>query len=124
MITSISLLLSCRRVYLAFLRAHHFTETICTNMQPIVLFFDTVRFYQEVLDPSACFLIAWLPDGVVMRQGIVADFLRQSNGWGNQLFESLLIRSENKIIFMSYYKDSERTLLMVNRIMDVIFARK
>ncbi len=40
-------------------------------------FFDTVREYQKVMDPSAYFEQVWLPDAEEMRKrGIVADYTR------------------------------------------------
>jgi hypothetical protein len=55
-----------------------------------------------------------------MRQrGIVADLLRHSDGWENQLFESLLIRSQ-KELFGGDYGDAERTLKWTNWLLNVV----
>ena len=105
--------------YLASLRSQPFTEDERTDLQLTVTFFDTVRRYQEALDPSAYFLTAWLPDGSVMRQrGIVADFLRRPEGWENRLLESLLIRSQREL-FSGDYKSAERTLRWTNWLLNV-----
>jgi hypothetical protein len=104
----------------AYLQSQSIPEAVGTDLQLTVTFFDTVRRYQEVLDPSAFFLNAWLPDSSVMRQrGIVADFLRHPEGWQNRLVESLLIRS-HKELFSGDYKSAESTLNWVNWIMNVI----
>ncbi|MGA2503523.1 MAG: hypothetical protein ABSG01_05470 [Anaerolineales bacterium] len=106
--------------YLSYLHSQSITTDIPTDLQLTVNFFDAVRHYQEILDPSAYFLTAWLPDGSVMRQqGIVADFLRHPEGWKNQLLESLLIRSQ-KELFSGDYKNAERTLKLTNWVMDII----
>jgi len=106
--------------YLVSLQSQPFTEDVRTDLQLTVTFFDTVRRYQEALDPSAYFLTAWLPDGSVMRQrGIVADFLRHPEGWENRLFESLLIRSNRKL-FSGDYKSAEGTMRWANWLLNVV----
>ncbi len=106
--------------YLSFLHSQMVSTEIRTDLQLTVTFFDTVRRYQEALDPSAYFLTAWLPDGAVMRQrGIVADFLRHPEGGKNRLFESLLIRSQ-KDLFSGSYKNAEGILRLTNWIMGII----
>jgi hypothetical protein len=106
--------------YLSYLHSQSVTAAIRTDLQLTVDFFDTVRRYQEKLDPSAYFLTAWLPDGSVMRQrGIVADFLRGPEGWENRLFEQLLILSQREL-FTGEYKNTERTLQWTNWLMDII----
>jgi hypothetical protein len=106
--------------YLAYLHSQTVPEAVRTDLQMTVTFFNTVRRYQEALDPSAYYLTAWLPDGSVMLQrGIVADFLRHPEGWENRLLESLLIRSQ-KELFSGDYIRAERTLKWTNWIMDGI----
>ncbi|MFA5873693.1 MAG: hypothetical protein WC832_06980 [Anaerolineales bacterium] len=106
--------------YLASLQSQPVTGDVGTDLQLTVTFFDTVRRYQEVLDPSAYFLTAWLPDSSVMCQrGIVADFLRHPEGWENRLFESLLIRSQREL-FSGGYKSAERTLRWTNWLLNVV----
>jgi len=106
--------------YLAFLRSQTFTADQRLDLQVTVDFFDTVRRYQAVLDPSAYFLTAWLPDGSVMRQrSIVADFLRHPDGWGNQLVEFLLERAHAEW-FGADYAGAQRSLLWTNRLLDIL----
>jgi hypothetical protein len=106
--------------YLKFLHSQPVTENVRTDLELTVNFFDTVRRYQKVLDPSAYFLTAWLPDGSVMRRrGIVADFLRRPEGWENRIFEPLLISSQ-KELFSGEYKRTERTLNWTNWLMDIV----
>ena len=106
--------------YLAYLQTQTVTPDVRTDLQLTVAFFDTVRRYQEALDPSAYFLTAWLPDGSVMRQrGIVADFLRHPEGWDNRLLESLLIRSKREL-FSGDYINTERTLRWTNWLLNIV----
>ena len=106
--------------HLAYLRSQTVSEEVRNDLQLTVTFFDTVRRYQEALDPSAYFLTAWLPDGSVMRQrGIVADFLRHPGEWDNRLFESLLIRSQREL-FGGDFRSSERNLKLTNWLLNVV----
>jgi hypothetical protein len=70
-----------------------------------VEFYDTVRRYQQMLDPSAYFLTAWLPDRVQMRErGIVADYLRRPSGAENLALETMLLSANSHLLggdFMS-----------------------
>lgn len=75
-----------------YLSTQPVTEAIRTDLELTTAYFDTVRRYQSLLDPSAYFLTAWLPDGTVMREeGIVADFTRRPRGWQNWLVEKMLV---------------------------------
>ena len=106
--------------YLAYLRGQPFTEDQRADLQVTVEFFDTVRRYQAVLDPSAYFLNAWLPDGSVMRQrNIVADFLRHPAGWENRLSEALLVRAHAEW-FSGDYAGAEHTLQWTNSLLNVL----
>ncbi len=61
-----------------------------------VEFYDTVRRYQQLLDPSAYFLYAWLPDGQEMRErGIVADYVRRPSAPENVEIEVLLVEADS-----------------------------
>jgi hypothetical protein len=62
------------------------------DVRQTVEFFDMVRRYQQLLDPSAYFLTAWLVDTERMREeGIVADYLRHPDGLINLTFETMLV---------------------------------
>jgi hypothetical protein len=61
-------------------------------------FYDTVRRYQQILDPSAYFLFAWLPDSQEMQErDIVADFVRRPSAPENVELESLLVRADTAL---------------------------
>ncbi len=106
--------------YRSYLRSQAVTPSQQTDLQLTVDFFNAARRYQQLLDPSAYFLTAWLPDGAVMRQrGIVADFLRHPDGWENRMFESMLIASQ-KELFSADYAAAGRTLKMTNWLLDQV----
>jgi hypothetical protein len=77
-----------------------------------------MRHYQEVLDPSAYFLTAWLPDGDTLRQkGIVADFLSRPDRLDNRVFEFVL-RFANREIASGDYKLADFILGVVDYALD------
>jgi len=79
-----------------------------------VAYYDAVRRYQELLDPSAYFLTAWLPAGDQMRQrGIVADYLRRPSTPENLAIEELLVEVDKQLRTGNYY-EAEKALLKVN----------
>jgi hypothetical protein len=81
-----------------------------------VKFYDTVRLYQEVFDPSAYFLYAWLPDvDSAQRQAQVADLLRRPDSPANIALESLLYTS-GETLRSGLYHETERTLVAVEAV--------
>ncbi len=106
--------------YEAFLRAQSFTEAERTDLQATVDFYDTARRYQDILDPSAYFLTAWLPNGAEMiSRGIVADFTRRPQAWDNRLVENLLIKAQEAYLGGNY-KISETIMWWTNVMLDVV----
>jgi len=105
--------------YQDYLRTQPVTDDIRADLTLTVDFFDTLRRYQSLLDPSAYFLTAWLPDGDAMRQrGIVADFTRYPGGMDNFVVETLLRRARVDL-FSGEYEGAERTLKWTNWALDV-----
>jgi len=100
--------------FLNELRTQKVTEGVQNDLQITVAFYDSLRKYQEVLDPSAYFLTAWFPDGESMRQeGITADLLRTPDKMDNLFFEFLLRTASNKIT-AGDHKQAEIILEVVN----------
>lgn len=101
------------------LREQPVTPDFAEDVRLTVSFYDTVRRYQRMLDPSAYFLTAWLPGNEQMRErGIVADYLRHPSAPENLALESMLVAAD------AYLRsgDFERTQLMldsVNAVLDV-----
>ncbi len=86
----------------------------------MVQYFDSVRRYQQILDPSAYFATAWLPDGEQMRQKkIVGDYLRQPLQDENLVIE-LLFLSASQEYLAARYNSAQTTLEVVNLILDGI----
>jgi hypothetical protein len=85
-----------------------------------VRFYDTVRRYQHLLDPSAYYATAWLPDPKTMRdRGITADFLRHPSEPENTAIETLLVAANGHLL-EGDYPEVERLLDMANAAMDEI----
>jgi hypothetical protein len=100
--------------FLKELRSQNGTESVRNDLQSTVDFYDSLRYYQEVLDPSAYFLTAWFPDGERMRQeGITADLMRTPNKKDNLFFEFLL-RTASKKIAAGEYQQAKIILEVVN----------
>lgn len=79
-----------------------------------VAYYNTVRRYQQLMDPSAYFLTAWLPSGEQMRQrGIVADYLRHPTTPENIALESLLVQADEHLR-AGRYAQAERLISSVN----------
>jgi hypothetical protein len=110
--------------FLAYLRTREVSEQVRTDLRLSVAFYETVRRYQGLLDPSAYFLTAWLPDGEEMRRrGIVADYLRRPRGLANFLAETLLVRAD-RALRLGRYPECERSLALVNFLLDAVQAGK
>jgi hypothetical protein len=65
--------------------------------------YDTIRHYQQILDPSAYFLTAWLvtlPD--LQSQDVAADYLRHPSQPENLTIETLLISAQDALLENDY----------------------
>ncbi len=103
-----------------YLSSQPVTDDIRTDLELTVSYFDALRRYQSLLDPSAYFLTAWLPGGQAMRdQGIVADFTRRPRGWQNWLVEKMLVRVHDEL-FGGDYEGAARSLEWTNWVLDVL----
>jgi hypothetical protein len=90
------------------------------DMLLTVQLYDTIRRYQQALDPSAYFLTAWLLNGPEMRQrGIVADYLRHPDETENQYLETMLV-SAGDFLVAGQYSEAQRILIAVNSALDTI----
>jgi hypothetical protein len=80
-------------------------------------YYDTVRRYQQVLDPSAYFRQPWLPDVTeAQRRGIVADFLRHPRTPANATLEAMLIAAHDGLL-AGQFDRSEQLLGAVNTVL-------
>jgi hypothetical protein len=77
------------------LEVQEISPEVVDDVRLTVEFFETMRRYQQILDPSAYFLTAWLPDGPLMREyGIVADLVRSPSEIENLALETLLVAAD------------------------------
>ncbi|OGO30823.1 MAG: hypothetical protein A2136_03255 [Chloroflexi bacterium RBG_16_54_11] len=108
------------QAYLAALAGQPDTTDWVDDVRLTVTFFDTVRRYQLLLDPSAYFRTAWLLDNKSMRaRGIVADYLRHPHTPINLALETLFI-SASQHMSDRQYADAARTLEVISAVLDAI----
>ena len=98
----------------------HINPDMYADVILTVNYYEAVRRYQRLLDPSAYFLTAWLPDGEEMRQrGIVADYLRRPSTQQNLIIEDLLVEVD-KQLRAGNYREAEKALRQAERELDLI----
>ncbi len=102
------------------LNRQHINPDMYEDVILTVAYYDAVREYQRLLDPSAYFLTAWLPDGEEMRErGIVADYLRRPTRPQNLVIEDLLVEVDRQIRTGNYL-EAEKALDQTERELDRI----
>ena len=102
------------------LQEQDYTPAQREDVRLTVEFYDTVRRYQQALDPSAYYLTAWLPDGEKMRErGIVADYLRHPSAPENVTLETLLV-SADEHLRSGEYAEAEKLLEAMNGALDAL----
>lgn len=88
-----------------------------------VIYYDTMRRYQQMLDPSAYFRTAWLlSDDEMRKRGIVADYLRHPSAPENLALETLFIAAGEDMNSKSYLQ-AEQVLAAVNAVLDAVEAQ-
>jgi hypothetical protein len=106
--------------FLEMLRDQEITQETVEDVRLTVDLLDTMRRYQQTLDPSAYFLTAWLPNGPLMREkGIVADLVRRSNKIENIAIETLMVAA-HEAINTGDYTFVEDAVTAVNAVLDAI----
>lgn len=96
------------------------TAGLRDDMRQTVEFFNAIRRYQQLLDPSAFFETAWLADSASMRQrGIVADDLRHPATAENLALESLLATAYTGLS-QGQYASVDPVLAAANAVMDAL----
>jgi hypothetical protein len=104
--------------FIQALRLEPVTANQVDDLQLTVDYYDSVRRYQRLLDPSAYFLYAWLPEPAQMRErGIVADFLRRPETPLNQSLEVLLV-SADQALLADEYPLTYRLVNSINQVLD------
>jgi hypothetical protein len=106
--------------FLEALRTEKLTPELVDDVRLTIDYYDTVRRYQKLLDPSAYFLTAWLPDASTMRRrGIVADYLRRPSEPSNVALETLLVQADSALSSGDYVL-SEDLLKAINASLDAL----
>ena len=106
--------------FLTVLRQQPITSAEIEDVRLTVDFFDTMRRYQQTLDASAYFLMAWLPNGPLMRErGIVADLVRRPSEVENLALETLLV-SANKALRANDHALAKDAIAAVNAVLGAI----
>ncbi|HEX9089977.1 MAG TPA: hypothetical protein VF831_00730, partial [Anaerolineales bacterium] len=96
------------------------TSTWVDDVRLTVNYYDTLRRYQQILDPSAYFRTAWLLDNKTMRErGIVADYLRHPHQADNLALETLFITAGQQVSDKSY-SAADQTLASINSVLNAI----
>jgi hypothetical protein len=104
--------------FLNWLRANPPLPEHVRDVEDTVYFFDTVRHYQSVYDPTAWFMITWLPNPVVGEErSIEADFLRHPRSLENIALETMLIAAREAQLAESF-DQAEALLDTVNHVVD------
>jgi hypothetical protein len=89
-----------------------------SDLANTIAFYDTVRRYQQTLDPSAHFLSAWLPDvGRAQSLGVVADYLRHPRQPENIAIETMLV-SANAASAKGDFDQAATLLAAINHVLD------
>jgi hypothetical protein len=106
------------RHFVSELQRQHINPDLYDDVRLVVSYYETVRRYQQALDPSAYFLTAWLPEGSEMREReLVADYLRRPTNKENILLESLIIEAGRHLQAGDFGK-AERILSIINQALD------
>jgi hypothetical protein len=94
--------------FITALKAEPDTAAWVDDVRLEVTYYETMRRYQQLLDPSAYFRTAWLMDNKAMRQrGIVADYLRHPHTPTNLALETLFITAGQQMLAKNYVSASQ-----------------
>jgi hypothetical protein len=104
--------------WLAHLRSLPPDEDQIEDLRLTIELYDTLRRYQQMDDPAAHFLTAWLPDGPEARKrGIVADFVRHPDAPENVALEAMLSEA-GRTLAAGDFDTTEKLLASVNAVLD------
>ncbi len=96
------------------------TASWVENVRLEVTYYDAMRRYQQLLDPSAYFRTAWLLDNKTMRErGIVADYLRHPHTPVNLALETLFITAGQQMS-TGEFSSASQTLDQISKVLDGI----
>lgn len=108
----------------AALRALPVLDEQVSDLLQTVSYYDTARRYQQLIDPSAYFLQAWIPDlPTARRDGIVADYVRHPNAPENVALETMMVAAD-RALKAGEYAETGRLLAEVNAVLDGVVAER
>jgi hypothetical protein len=95
--------------FIAYLAAQPFDPLMAADVRLSVTFFDTLRRYQQALDPSAYFLTAWLVqlDDLLEEPRVLADYLRHPDEPINLALETMLVTADQSLRAGDYERAGE-----------------
>ncbi|MGH2524069.1 MAG: hypothetical protein ACRDH2_16305, partial [Anaerolineales bacterium] len=104
--------------WLAHLRSLPTDPAQVDDLRLTIGLYDTLRRYQNLNDPAAYFLTAWLPNaGEARRRGIVADFVRHPTAPENLALETMLVDAR-RALAAGEFATTEKLLNSVNAVLD------
>ncbi len=106
--------------FIAWLRSQPQDPVYARDISLTVRYYDTVRRYQQLLDPSAHFMTAWLPDVNAMRaRGIVADYMRRPQSAIHAGLEAMFLNAD-AALRAGDYDTCAQILHDINVMLDII----
>lgn len=104
--------------WLAYLNSLPWDDTAVADLQTTIRYYDTVRRYQSLYDPTAYFLIAWLPTPKdVEAKGNTADLTRHSQEELNVVLE-VMFQSADQSLRAGDFPTANALLDSINRVLD------
>ncbi len=104
--------------FIAYLRLQTDSASWQQDVVLTVSYFDTLRRYQQLLDPSAYFRTAWLLDGRELREkNITADWLRHPNQPANLALETMFISASDALL-NGQAGEAQDFLSAINQVLD------
>jgi hypothetical protein len=88
------------------------------DLQTTIRFYDVMRRYQTLYDPTAYYLHAWLPmPSEAAQRQTAADFVRHPETATNVALEAML-QSANELLWQGQYGQVNALLDSVNRVLN------
>ena len=104
--------------WLAYLATLPRDLTAAQNLQTTTRYYDAMRRYQTIYDPTAYYLYAWLPDpDQAAERGATADFSRHPETETNIALESMLLAA-NGALLQGDYDQADALLGSIDRVLD------
>jgi hypothetical protein len=110
--------------FLEVLRHELVTAEHIEDVRLTVVYYDTLRRYQRLMDSSAYFRTAWLLSNEEMRsRGIVADYVRRPMNPENIALEMLFIGAQEHFA-SGRYAETQRVLDSINAALDILIVEE